>query len=683
MADSSAPLDFPLLKLVSDARSTYGLRHQDYGRYRSHCVAKVHHLRKSIGLTQTAGKTRKYQKKEVLAEKVTSDKHLQIVLFDSERCWAQSQLLKSTLNDPSASSTTKHHFSKRLSKASSRARDLLELSQSPALTSRLSAAHVGQIQAYYLLLTGSLSFEKGNHAEGLRVLSAAYEVLSTLASTASSATEEALANERADEVEPMLRFCAYRLGKDTAAGVATIASAEAAAALPELVPGWDALKERLEKEGKEGKKETVEVYWRGELVPVRNAELVGVAAKVKEALASLEKDQAIGAKKGGEASEGKKKATEGGKKEILGARRMGTYDKALLVLSDAEAVAGQLVEDDKIATSKNATARSATTTRPLTLFHSFIQYHLLSVRTKRDLLLIASTLTKLSSREAKIAHAEETYVARTEMRDPAVAKGKVERLRAKAYPGLVKVYDGVLLSLEAMRDLEVVEQDDELATTAEARIAYIRAERCKYLSRGYSLARSPTSQTFPSSLSLNARAKLYLRQARSSASAVASLDAEPFDGEHDFIADVLPLVDSDGAGEASFAKLEKELEADHDAISKKWYEATGGEPLDGGEEDDLRGVQDLSLSGAGVAAKEGKKKGPAFYDVAFNYVVGFDFDAIAAKAGLREEAGAGGKGAEKMDVEESDDEEEQVLAAQEEQQGTPSKKKGWFGFLGR
>ncbi|GAA5823759.1 hypothetical protein JCM11251_003282 [Rhodosporidiobolus azoricus] len=666
-ADTSAALDFPLLKLVSDARSTYGLRHQDFGRYKSHCVAKVHHLRKSIGLNQTAGKTRKYQKKDVLADKVSSDKHLQIVLFDAERCWAQSQLFKSALNDPSASTTTKHHFAKRLSKASSRAHDLLDLVQSPSLSTRLSASHIGQAHAYCLLLTGSLAFEKGNHAEGLRVLSAAYEVLSTLASTARSATEEALANERADEVEPMLRFCAYRLGKDTAAGVGAIAAEAAKKSLRTLVPSWDELKERLEAEGKEGKRETVEVYWRGEQVPVRNAELVGVAVKVKDALASLQKDQATGTKKGGEGSEGKKKAVEGGKKDILGARRMGTYDQALLVLSDAEAVASQLVEDDKIASSKNTSARSGSTSRPLSLFHSYIQYHLFSVRTKRDLLLISSTLSKLASREAKIASAEEQYVSRTETRDPAVARGKVERLRAKAYPGLVKVYDTVLLSLEAMRDLEVVEQDDELATAAEARIAFVRAERCKYLSRGYSLASS-----FPSSLSLNARAKLYLRQARSSASALASLDAEPFEGEHDFVADVLALSEEDEAG--LFAQLEKELEEDYQEISKRWFESSGGEPM---EEDDLSGVRDLSLSDK-AKGKE-KKKGPAFYDVAFNYVVGFDFDAIAEKAGLRE--GTAGKAAEeKMEV---DEEEEEERTEELQQQDTPSKKKGWFGLFGR
>ncbi|GAA5899553.1 hypothetical protein JCM5296_006943 [Sporobolomyces johnsonii] len=675
MATPTDQLNFPLLKLVSDARNTYGLRHQDFGRYKSHCATKVHHLRKSVGLSQTAGRSRKYQKKDLVPEKITSDKHLQILLFDSERCWAQSQLLKASLSDPATPPSTKHHLAKRLSKASSHAQHLVDLSRVPSLSSRLSASHVGQIQAYYLVLTGSLAFERGKHDQGLKTLSVAYEVLGELATHAGSATDEALANEMMDEVEPMLRFCAYRLGKDTASGVAVIATEVAAQEIGEKVEGWGALKARLEEEGKEGEKEAVEVRWRGELIPVRNAELVGVAVRVKQALESLEKDQA-GAKKGGEGSQRQKKAE--GKKEIMGARRMGTYDKALLVLSDAEQVASQLVEDNKIALARGHSARFEASSRPLTLFHSYVQYHLLAIRTKRDLLLIASTSSKLASREAKILQTEKTYVARTETRDPAVAEGKIQKLRTKAYPGLVKVYDTVLLSLEAMRDMEVVEQDDELATTVEARIEFIRAQRCLYLSRFYALAAQ-----FPSSLSLNSRAKLYARQSRATALSLSpspdldlSDSSSSSDGSHDFVADLLPL----DAG--SFDTLERTLEADYDRIGKAWFEATGGKlELElGDDEADELAVEDLSLSDSNAKGKgKGRAKKPAFYDVAYNYVVAFEVEAIARKAGLRAEE-------EEEEEEEAMQEEEEEVEEKEkekEEQGTPSKR-GWgFGLFGR
>jgi len=143
----------------------------------------------------------------------------------------------------------------------------------------------------------------------------------------------------------MLRFCAYKLGKDTSSGSAVIAKEVASDKLSSSVKGWDELKGRLEEEGKSEKKEQVEVRWRGELIPVRNVELVGAAVKVQQVLSSLEKDQ-TSVKKGGEGSAGKRKAD--GKKEVMGARRMGTYDKALLVLGEAEQIASQLVDDNRV-----------------------------------------------------------------------------------------------------------------------------------------------------------------------------------------------------------------------------------------------------------------------------------------------------------------------------------------------
>ena len=272
-------------------------------------------------------------------------RHLQILLFDSERCWAKSQLLKSELDDPSSPPSTKHHLAKRLNKAASHAHDLLDISQDPSISSRLSATQLGQIQAYYHVLAGSLAFERSKHDQGLELLSIAYQILNELAANANSATDEALFNESMDEIEPMLRFCAYKLGKDTSNGAAVIAKEVASDKLSTSVKGWNDLKSRLEEEGKSEKKEQVEVRWRGEIVPVRNVELVGAAVKVQQVLSTLEQDQSS-SKKGGEGSAGKRKAD--GKKEMMGARRMGTYDKALLVLGEAEQIASQLVEDNKV-----------------------------------------------------------------------------------------------------------------------------------------------------------------------------------------------------------------------------------------------------------------------------------------------------------------------------------------------
>jgi signal recognition particle subunit SRP68 len=83
---------------------------------------------------------------------------------------------------------------------------------------------------------------------------------------------------------------------------------------------------------------------------VRNAELVDIVIKVKKAILSLEADKDLGS--GGKKNNTREQRTSKGRKEILGARRMGTYDKALLVLSDAEVVAKQLLDDNKVCLPK-------------------------------------------------------------------------------------------------------------------------------------------------------------------------------------------------------------------------------------------------------------------------------------------------------------------------------------------
>lgn len=397
-----------------------------------------------------------------------------MILFDAERAWAHSQLVKSTLNDPATPGAAKHQMHKRLSRATLHAAKLKDIATSPKI--QLSKAQQGQATAYWLYMKGSLAFEQGKHRDGLQSLSVAHVLLTKLADTAETAQSEALANEVIDDIEPMLRFCAYKVEIDTSRGVSAIAEQTATTERTKLVEGYDDLIKNLEDEGNATKRESVSLRWRGQDIPVRSAELVDVVIKVQSALKSLQADQDIaGAKSASRSAEGKK--VKGARREVLGARRMGTYDKALLVLSDAENVARQLVEDNKIALSKSSSTRHETSSAPLQLAHACIVYHLLSVRTKRDLLLIADTSSKLATREERIRTKDREYVARTGERNEGLADKKLRKQRARVYPSLVKIYDGIVLSLEQMRDLEPVEQDGDLATLVEARNAAVLASR--------------------------------------------------------------------------------------------------------------------------------------------------------------------------------------------------------------
>lgn len=94
----------------------------------------------------------------------------------------------------------------------------------------------------------------------------------------------------------------------------------------------------------------------------------------------------------------------------------------------------------------------------------------------------------------------------------------------------------------------------------------------------------------------------------------------------------------------------------------------------------LQDEKALEVVGSGAGTEGGKKsKKPIFYDVAFNYVVSFDLDAIARKAGLAAEEV---KDVEMVDREEADEEEEEE--EEEEKKEVVGAKKGWgFGLFGR
>ncbi|KAM0753415.1 hypothetical protein T439DRAFT_322324 [Meredithblackwellia eburnea MCA 4105] len=645
-----AEVDLPLFKLINSSRSTYGLRHQDFNKYQSHCSTRVHHLRKAAGLSQTvSSKNKKYAKKQVEQSNATTDKHLQILLYDAERHWAYSQQLRSLLDNPSTPPSTRQHSLRRLARSVSHAQSLAAITRSSSLPTTVSTQ--AQAEAYHLLLLGTLYFSKNHHEKGLATLSVAYSLLSKIAETSATAHEEALANEMIDDLEPMLRFCAYSLGRETAQGVSGVVhEAIENGEGQKLVTGWDDLIKALEGQGEGKEKEDVTIEWRGTIFPIRNAQLVEVVHKVKRALKSLQADKMVEDDK-----EGK------GKKEVLGNRRMGVYDKALLTLGEAEDVARQLVEDNKVALSKTHSSRFETSSIPLTQAHSYILYQLLSVRTKRDLLLISTTSIKLQSRLQRILNREAQFVAKTQSKDPKKAATKMSKLKVRVLPGMVKVGEGVVRSLEQMRELESVESDGELAVLVEARIAFARASRCLHLSRTYALL-----SEFRSSLSLNARGKLYLRESRS---ALSTLSDNSHDGEQekeDFSSHLLPL------DEDAFASLAADLEKDYEEISRAWFEATGG-VLE--NEADLPPISSLSLEDV---QKREKERRPKFYDIAYSYVVAFDMDKIARKAGLK----AGEVEEKEMEVDQGDEESEEE---QEEQvQPQEQKRGGWgFGLFGR
>lgn len=254
---------------------------------------------------------------------------LLVVVFDAERAWAQSQHLLSNINASEDASTTKHLAHKRLAKAAAHAHALAALAAElgPA---RLAPFQAAQAVAYSLMLQGTLAFQTSKHEAGLATLALAHDLLARLAAAAGTAQDEARANEVVDQVEPMLRFCAYELGQDTSRGFDTLVREQLDGGAKSLADGYDACVKSLSAATgavPSGSKDKVEVVWQGRQVPVRSAQLVEVVAKVQAALGGL---------------------TEAKSGKGIGAKRMGAFDKALAVLAEGEEVAREIKDSNKV-----------------------------------------------------------------------------------------------------------------------------------------------------------------------------------------------------------------------------------------------------------------------------------------------------------------------------------------------
>ncbi|KAJ2036085.1 signal recognition particle subunit srp68, partial [Coemansia sp. S2] len=81
-----APIEFGIFGYIHESRQTYGLRAQDYLRYRRFCAHRLRNVRSGVKLTQ--GTSTAFRKKEVTVDMVKKPEHLEILLLQAERAWA-------------------------------------------------------------------------------------------------------------------------------------------------------------------------------------------------------------------------------------------------------------------------------------------------------------------------------------------------------------------------------------------------------------------------------------------------------------------------------------------------------------------------------------------------------------------------------------------------------------------
>ncbi|KAI0791770.1 hypothetical protein C8Q75DRAFT_805375 [Abortiporus biennis] len=584
-------LHFQALLLANEQRNAYGLRYNDYERYRKHCANRTHRLRSSLKLTH--GKGREFKKLPPVKLENTQEGYLQLLLLEAERAWSYSkELSQLATKNEEKSSALKRSSTARFRRAINWATQLLSHCQALHEASRLSATDLVQATAYTLILNGRFLISRFEYEDGLIQLSVARSLLDELASRAETSRDQALAISFADEIGPEIRYSAHELGRKKAYDVDGIVSEIALQHKNEIVEGYDKLIAELEKEtvgGAEGekKKKLRPIMWEDEPVPVRNPELVDVLLRVQDAadkLKQVEQEQAE-RQASGKKEEGEKKGRLG--KAARSKRGVAAYDAILLALSEAEDVARKLAEAQQLSAGASSTP---TGTRDMQFVHAYVVYQLLSRRIQRDLLLISTLLHQ--SQSQSISRGEKTSNVNTSR------QRKEPKVDARLFPAVVKLLDTIIQSLTQMRTLSIVDDSPDLASAVDARISFTKARRCRYLSRCY----TPVKK-FAESLTLLQHGTIHLRE---TTSLLSLLDIDPINSSEDF--SFYPLsINSMVKG------LEEELSNDNLQTKKDWFAYNGGN----------------------IDPESGKThKKPLFFDIALNYVQ-LDMDRLQERAGKK------------------------------------------------
>ena len=354
------------LQLANEQRSAYGLRYNDFTRYRynpmalfdrnqlklrysKHCANRTHRLRSTLKITHGKGKDFKklppinpeaardgqWEMFNFFILCITDLSHsLKLLFFEAERAWAYAQELTTSslrpVNDDK-SRTLRHSATGRFRRAVNWSTQLLSLCQTLFASSRISAENLIEVTIYTVILHGRFLSYRDEFEDALIQLSVARGLLDELMNSSSTSRDQALAILFSDEIGPEIRYCAHELGRAKAYDINGIVSELAPKHRNQLIENFDALVAKLHAEERVGgSKIKLKVrLWDGQPIPVRYPELVDVLLKVEEAEIVLDASQKDSRRPAGTSSKKSKS-------------RITAFDALLLALSDAEEVARKL-----------------------------------------------------------------------------------------------------------------------------------------------------------------------------------------------------------------------------------------------------------------------------------------------------------------------------------------------------
>ncbi|KAJ3335140.1 signal recognition particle subunit srp68 [Gonapodya sp. JEL0774] len=491
---------FDVLAITSEARNMYGLRHQDYQRYRHYCTRRIAHLRKLLQISQVTATTNKATRRflrKPLPSSPDDARVLHVALFDAERAWAYAMEDREGVRE---NPKKRSHVLGKLKRAVEHANLVVELCKHllvnpyqppaeesahstsavdpskplpPSLT-KLKAAQksrrvlpkvdhlsVLDAEAYAAQMAGILAVERRDWQSGKEKLGEArygvgsfiwnplafrWALLQLSTDPISSPSRRTLAVAALDALALQLRFCNYNLRLSGQ----TIDEAD------EAVP---AASKAGDVDGSGAVAVGAKVVWRAKELDIANNRIAEAVVRAGDAEGALQT-----AKAGSGAGDGGADSKEEHAKKVMDA-----YDAVLEAWWEAQREAERDVKEEESA-SKSGPGTTSVSPRlaALRIIASYAAFRRLTHTVDRNMVLAADI-------EARLAGGKDESKA-----DGTKSKGR--RKGKKDVPRreeVAKVWDGVVQILTETQELYAVQADPALLAIVSARTTLARAHNAR------------------------------------------------------------------------------------------------------------------------------------------------------------------------------------------------------------
>ncbi|KAH7375051.1 signal recognition particle 68 kDa protein [Plectosphaerella cucumerina] len=438
-----------------DAALLYG----DYSTYQAQLGTKLANCRRKLGIsTRNRGKFQ--TRDDVTPEQVAEhNEYIHLLLLTSERAWANAMSIKAhhSADSNGIGGRTRKHIVSRLDKAARNAEDLVEILSD----AQSGASRNDQLEArgYAALIRGAAYFEKAAWEPSVRSYSVARILYSALASATKSEIFKDLLSET---IDPSIRFAAYQLKTPRTIPIPAIARR----AFPQddewLVQQVNELDSGVLRQGDADSKKSAEnaprtLNWRSREVQIEDAAISLAWGRVEAAKARL--------------AEQVSSLSDADARDIATA-----YDDILAATQDTVDATKEAIDDLR----GEGVSQSDPRMQSLQITRTAVGFEMISWRIGRNRVLTGD-------RDGAVENYQ-TASRKKSKKEPSPAqkiKDESHSRKAAKLRELVALYEGILQSVETIRELPGVAADEDLAEQLAATTQYFEALKALSVARSH------------------------------------------------------------------------------------------------------------------------------------------------------------------------------------------------------